>query len=245
MLRIAEHNASAVSHRSYALALRSSTRTEIASTTNSPAFRVPKNLPLHIPSQISSLAILTRYIMVNDSTLQKWYDHDPRSFETWNTFHSNTKLDPCVYGNGTIVACSKVCNDTRFLLDPEWPQNLNTCGIWAYYVSGTKFIAAHGPNGTFIDVYQGLGLKGNDYEFATAVQGKIADCMNEVDYGLPTGYNTDYSKCNRDTIFGGWPRPGPSYGFGATIRPCLDDICSPKTLNPDVGGIGVCGFRLR
>ena len=178
--------------------------------------------------------------MLTNSSLQPWFDygaalsHHPGLTDL---FAALPPIQPCYGGN-----CSVVCDNSYLLFDPQHPDNLITCGLWATVGAG---ISQRGqlPATTPFDA---VGLNVSSIETTTAVQSSneglvnnnarlqssIASCFVSFYAAIhsPTDSSVSAPKnCSAAALF--------QYPYA--VESCFEGLCSPRTLDADFGGIGV------
>lgn len=94
--------------------------------------------------------------------------------------------------------------------------------------------------------FQGTGLNETDVQYLPSYVDTITDCLeliyiNVKDYAFSDDGRAA-SACTRDELFPIGPSPAFDNPFQPSVdalRDCLEAICTPLTLNPDLAGIGV------
>ena len=183
--------------------------------------------------------------MAFNPSLQPWVDFDhgvQTCGENPYSIIPATDLQPCsAYGQNQN--CSFVCQILDDLFNASEPQNLLNCGMWVtacsaptfpYCANATRWTAHFESIGLNLDTPQ---LESPWYDaseqcsdLSTTVEGNIATCL--TDYYATINDGTDKA--------GLVPLPCSNWTSAeGTIDNCLENLCSARTLNPDVGGIGV------
>lgn len=150
-------------------------------------------------------------------------------------------------------SCQEVCSEYLAFSDPRRPVNLLNCGLWAKLATiwlRKSNLPFHVPekNGTrpiepsdLEDPLQEFTSQGLDYHnesYLNIVTGAVSSMLasfpnlEESERYLlrPTACSeAELFSFERSTI-----RPTRS-----GLWPCLNILCTPSTLNPDLGGIGV------
>ena len=184
--------------------------------------------------------------MAFNSPLQAWIDFDffannpPMSGHnfsgpTMNQYlqSNNTPIKPCTLG-GVELNCTDVCSNASALFDPQAVHNLVTCGSWAEMqalnLSYTLYSARD------FSPFWPVGLNENDTDWGSLLRGDITECFQN--FYTSRLYITSASgalndACNMQGFGIGTPAGTPDVGL------CIESLCAPLTLNPDLGGIGV------
>ena len=181
--------------------------------------------------------------LISNSSIQIWLDYTI-------TGALPATIPPCqitpeYYYDAIMVAdnCTALCTDSSHLLDPRTPNNLVTCGLWSsLIVNQSRTI---GFDNALLDPFVHLGLDTKNATYAFSVRDIIASVLS----GLYTGtveatYLGEESlarACAEQYLFDIIPRVPELSGSDSksSLHDCIDAICSPITLNPDLGGIGV------
>ena len=185
--------------------------------------------------------------MLTNSSLQPWFDYGAalnRHPGPTNLLAALPPIQPCYGGSigGQLLNCSVVCDYPYLLFDPQHPDNLITCGLWAT-VGASLLQAGQLPATTPFDA---VGLNVSSIESAATVQSSneglvnnnarlqsnIASCF--VSFYAAVHSPTDNSvpapkNCSATAVF----------QYPLAVESCFEDLCSPRTLDADLGGIGV------
>lgn len=147
--------------------------------------------------------------------------------------------------------CTSVCNNSDSMLDPTLPNNLVTCGLWASLtvmplmtVGYPDIINRTDQVNALLEPFVQLGLNRNDAEYARATRFTVAsglgDLYNRIMSDTYMGGASFASACTEQKLF---PYSNPEYAVAEnlpySLHACIEAICSTRTLNPDLGGIGV------
>lgn len=147
------------------------------------------------------------------------------------------------------VSCAQVCNDTLSLFDSR-KHNLETCGLWLT----SLFNPAPPDSSSIVDLlpqFSKVGLDTSAYQYRIIYANTISTCLVDFSVRSKLGTYSDgtvSSSCTTSLLFpfSTTPSlvstPGESYKVwtdSSALKACLDDISSPKRLNPDLAGIGV------
>ena len=185
--------------------------------------------------------------MLTNSSLQPWFDYGAA------LSHHSGRIDllaalppiqPCYGGTigGELVNCSVVCENLDLLFDPQHPDNLITCGLWATVGAGlsqtgqlpaTTPFDAVGLNVSSIEATSTVGFSNGGVLTKNArLQSNVVSCFAAF-YAAIHSPTHDWvsapKSCSTTAVF--------QYPFA--VKSCLEDLCSPRTLNADFGGIGV------
>ena len=146
--------------------------------------------------------------------------------------------------------CSQVCNDSASLFAPH-TNNLATCGLWSTVISAyTAFdsdntLVLNGNKGSsdLLDDFREIGLTPNLVEYATSYADIISTCFQLLYYNAKfftyADDGTTIGACTREQLFPLGSNMNTSIPITSALETCLNAICSPITLNPDLAGIGV------
>ncbi|KAK0508631.1 hypothetical protein JMJ35_008907 [Cladonia borealis] len=130
-------------------------------------------------------------------------------------------------------------------------DNLVTCGLWTTLISAYTTIGPGNylvPNSNnqsthLLKQFQELGFNDDVHEQALAVADSISSLLQRLyfDAKFLTSSNdgTTPSACTRSTLFPLGSNSSSTDHSLQALRSCLQAICSPVTLNPDLAGIGV------
>ena len=151
--------------------------------------------------------------------------------------------------------CSTVCNHTLSLYSPP-VDNLVTCGLWTTLISACTTVGPDNclvPNSNeqsihLLDQFRRLGFNGNTHEHALAVADNISWRLQLLHFNAKflTFSNNGMTPvaCTRSELFPLGSNSSSTDHTLQALRSCLQAICSPITLNPDLAGIGVSSFPL-
>ena len=175
---------------------------------------------------------------ISNSTIQPWLDF--RDGNLPSTVPLCTYVEP---GN-----CTQVCNSSTAILDPIAPDNLLTCGLWstltmlAYYPEGFAPLPRDRVN-SLLQRFEPLGLDASNATYAYSARGAVSNSLSTI-YDVTTlqvSYRGDTARgiaCSQQMLF-----PILAHTFSTDLpyrlSQCVDAICSRRTLNPDLGGVGV------
>ena len=172
------------------------------------------------------------------------------SIQPWLEFGSNQVLTlrPCTNENSTTVSCAQVCNDS-ILLFQDQPSNLVTCGIWTTIV-GANY--SHNPFDPYflqlMPTFASVGLVPSIYQYTASYADTISDCLGFIYHNIKEWSFADNgdtaAACTRNDLFPILTQ-GPVNSTIQALDDCLNSICSPLTMNPDLAGIGVSPSNAR
>ncbi len=184
------------------------------------------------------------------------------SIQPWLTFNGILPvIHPCKYFNFTeemeeeleITDCSNVCNDSISLFEPSNSDTLVTCGLWSTLVSSMTYVGRNNvllpPNDTkslsLLAPFKAFGLDVDDIPYTLSYADKISDCLVEIYSDVKqfsfSDDGTMPANCSRSYIFPFGTNAGAA-GWTSTVsslNTCMNYVCNPVTLNPDLAGIGV------
>ena len=158
----------------------------------------------------------------------------------------------------TNVSCAQICNDSISLFGSQ-QNNLINCGLWSTLVSAYIFVdrSIQVADRSLLKAFEEVGLDTSvpQYiEWATTYMDTIGACFmylyqNVKQYTFADD-GTVLGSCTIEALF----TYSPNMTYNITnfyddtilgtldqLRDCVEDICSPVTLNPDLAGIGVSG----
>ena len=154
------------------------------------------------------------------------------------------------------ASCSQVCNDSASLFAPH-TKNLAICGLWSTLLSSYTFF---GPNNSLLvngngdwaglsSPFDNVGLSLDVLDYATAYADTISTCFQLLYYNAKfftySDDGTTTTACTREVLFPLGSNTNTSTPITSALQTCLEAICSPITLNPDLAGIGVRLFSCR
>ncbi|KAL8708730.1 MAG: hypothetical protein Q9220_006456 [cf. Caloplaca sp. 1 TL-2023] len=147
--------------------------------------------------------------------------------------------------------CTSVCNSTASFLDDELPNNLLTCGLWVSLVtldtlnedtSDPQREAVRNHYQEVLTRFTPLGLDAGNEAYAFAATGAVSTLMLALmrDTRLAT-YQADsiHASCSQQVLFPITGSLNYNNDVPQHVRDCVTAICAPRSLNPDLGGIGV------
>ena len=150
----------------------------------------------------------------------------------------------------TPMSCAQVCNDSASIFSPH-TNNLATCGLWSSLLSA---YTAFGPNNSLspngnrdstdlFDRFNEVGLGADVIEYATSFADIISTCFQLLYYNAKfltySDDGTTVAACTREVLFPLGSNTNTTSPSTEALETCLEAICSPITLNPDLAGIGV------
>ena len=152
--------------------------------------------------------------------------------------------------NSTFGDCNSVCNDSMMILDPSPPNNLLTCGLWStvlmrnYYNSIIK-PASYPQAGVQLLEFASLGLRTNYTTYPYEAVGPLSTSLEVLQKASRFGpYQADKASqgaCGQPVLF---PSNLES-NLTKQLHKCVDVICLPQIINPNLGGIGVSQWSCR
>ena len=188
--------------------------------------------------------------MLSGSPLLQWIDYASALFAAQNGYGFNQSTVPTGMGcstGGPLTNCSNVCSNTTQLFDPAFPENIVTCASWASTCTflneekvnsesiSTNWTFLHPP---FEEV--GLNLSNNSSDMMVeGLTGDVTACL--ADLYQRSHYSAETpdipSACSKSNLFS---YHGTTLDLGESgTRPCIEELCTPSQLDPDIGGIGV------
>ena len=178
--------------------------------------------------------------MPPNSSLQPWFDYGTavsrHPYGIADPLASLPPIQPC-YGysiQGETVNCSVVCDEPYLFFDPQHTSNLATCGLWATFeVSLVQSIQF--PNATPFDAV-GLTL-GSLITSDGQLQSTLVSCFASF-YAATRTLTGDLNAVPQTCSF------IAMFRNPIQVEPCFKDLCAPRALDADLGGIGVCSSRL-
>lgn len=195
---------------------------------------------------------------ISGSSIQPWLDLEVDDYLNFSTETIPATIPSCqtrqrVAGEVTLDNCTKVCNSSNSLLDDEFPNNLLACGLWATLVTLDSYnedVETMQPDVTKVvqqqyqDVlgrFATLGLDAGDEAYVFAAIGAVSTTMftllkvNSIQTYQGGSIKRLY---NQQDLFS-----TAAFEFDTDIpqhvRDCVTTIRAPRSLNPDLGGIGV------
>ncbi|KAI4232424.1 MAG: hypothetical protein LQ352_008333 [Teloschistes flavicans] len=179
---------------------------------------------------------------ITNSSIQPWLDFDGRNLPA--SIPSCRYIDEGAdaYRNLSTTDCGRVCGSTQILYSTSNPNNLFTCGLWItstlnYYDAGkTQFWE------DLLVRFEGLGLNSSNVTQAYAARNAISTTMYSLEQASVLNTyqsgSSSHGSCSEQALFPDLfsvHEPNlPKY-----LHKCVNTICAPPSLNPDIGGIGV------
>lgn len=192
--------------------------------------------------------------------------HSNSSIAAWLDWYEKDDLPdilPCKYANYTNAnaendytpslddaSCVEVCNDGASMFYDQ-SHNLVTCGIWtsllsASTVSDSDNILKFNNNSDFTNhlvLFAGTGLNSSVFQYAPLYAGLISDCFEVIYTNVKRLSYADNgqvpSACTKSQLFPLGSNDNSTFYIIDALKDCIDLICSPLTLNPDLAGVGV------
>lgn len=199
---------------------------------------------------------------LNHSSLQAWLNFDavnlppiPSCQYANFTDPSRNATEPLDIPVLTNASCAQVCNDTASLFALQ-SDNLVTCGLFTSIVSAFTYL---GPNNTLVPNNDShldhltspapwKELISNEAQYAPLYADVIGDCLEVVYYNIKEYSFSDdghvAAACTRDQLFPFGSNSNDTHTTTSALGDCLNEICSPLTLNPDLAGVGVSLDRM-
>lgn len=147
--------------------------------------------------------------------------------------------------HSTNNSCRQVCDDGLSLFHDQ-PTNLVTCGMWTRLVIATSDYDAKGtpiPNNdttvqSLYSAFNDVDLRASDLQNVSIYADVISNCFQRI-YSSVRRFsfahdNNAASACTSQNLF-----PSGRLQNWSSLTDCVQAICSPVTLNPDLAGIGV------
>lgn len=153
------------------------------------------------------------------------------------------------------ASCSQVCNDSTSLFEPG-TNNLVNCGLWSTYLSAyTEFDSDHAltlnhnpPPVSLYNQFKKVGLDLGLIEYALSYADTISSCLQLFYYNAKFFTHADdgttTTACTREVLFPLGSNRNTSTPTTKALQECIQSICSPITLNPDLAGIGVSSMTI-
>lgn len=177
------------------------------------------------------------------------------SIQAWLDFRGDelpAAIAPCqdvlnYQGPISFVNCTRICNNTLSLLDHTLPKNLLTCGLWSSLTMLDYYNALMNSEPSdqvqaLLQSFGQVGLDASNATYAYAARNAVSTCMGTLDEVTRVrSYQGDASfrgACSEQMLFPSLSLE-LSTNLSMPLQACVDAICSPRTLNPDLGGIGV------
>ena len=217
------------------------------------------------PRYSSGMNIQCHALKLSRSGAMSWFNSSASSIQPWLDFNGTLPtIGPCKdvimdhrEPPRVIEAnCTTVCNHTLSLYSPL-VDNLVTCGLWITLIGAYTTISPDNclvPNNNnqstrLLGQFRHLGFNGDVHKHALAVADSISWRLQRLhfDAKILTSSNDGMTPvaCTRSELFPLGSNSNSTNHTLQALRSCLQTICSPITLNPDLAGIGVSTLRLR
>ena len=191
-----------------------------------------------------------------------WFNSSASSIQAWLDFNGTLPtISSCHHvemGHHEVprvkeANCTTACNQSLSLYSPPY-DNLVTCGLWTTLISAYTTIGPGNylvPNSNnqsthLLKQFQELGFNDDVHEQALAVADSISSLLQllyfDAKFLTSSNDGTTPSACTRSTLFPLGSNSNSTDHSLQALRSCLQAICSPVTLNPDLAGIGVSSF---
>jgi len=198
-------------------------------------------------------------IGITNSSIQLWLDFTGDTTPAIPPCQEKSKWSDGSYEDWDKIlqadSCTSVCNDSGSLLDPTMPNNLVTCGLWASltvmpYKTGDRLgdMNIEDQVNALLEPFVLLGLNHSDADYARIARYTVASGLsalyNRIMSDTYTGITSFASACAEQELFP-YSRLDPMVAPNPThsLQACIDAVCSSRTSNPDLGGIGVGSFQ--
>lgn len=193
------------------------------------------------------------------SSAMSWFNSSASSVQAWLDFNGTlptiTSCHDVQMGHREFprvieANCTTVCNQTLSLYSPPY-DNLVTCGLWTTLISAYTTIGpgnylvpnCNNQSTHLLKQFQELGFNDDVHEQALAVADSISSRLQLLyfDAKFLTSSNDGSTPlaCTRSILFPLGSNSNSTDHTLQALRTCLQAICSPVTLNPDLAGIGV------
>ena len=152
---------------------------------------------------------------------------------------------PVVLGN-----CTEVCEFANTLLDADLPNNLLTCGLWATLITldnystavpGQTIEAVHEQYQDVLRRFDTLGLDASNSTYVSATIEAVSTTLFTLlkENRIQTYQSSSIQgPCDQQTLFL-IPSWASDTDVPQLLRNCISAIYAPRSLNPDLGGVGV------
>ena len=195
---------------------------------------------------------------ISGSSIQPWLDLEVDDYLNFSTATIPATIPSCqtrqrITGEVNFNNCTKVCNSSGSLIDDKFPNNLLTCGLWATLVTLDSYNeqtytmqpdvtkAVHEQYQDALGRFTTLGLDAGDEAYVSAAIEAVSTTMFTLlkENRIQT-YQGDSIQglCSQQALL-----PTGAFEYNTDIpqhvRDCVTMICAPRSLNPDLGGIGV------
>ena len=194
-----------------------------------------------------------------DSSIQPWLDFKVKDNLNFTTEMIPSTIPSCqledqMANSVNLTNCTKICTLPVWLLNNDLPNNLLTCGLFATLAFNLKSLDAeydpkHPPSdlAAIHEQYQDilgrfdiLGLDaGDEARVSSIIEAVSTALFTLLKISSAYTYQGDLIQgiCSQQCLF-------PTFGtlsadVPQNVRDCVSVICAPKSLNPDLGGIGV------
>ena len=179
---------------------------------------------------------------ISNSSIQIWLDFNgdlPATIPTCQTIALTTENNPIVVS----ASCIDVCNDTELICDSRLTDSLAVCGLWSSLT--TLQFANISQHRSSLEAFVPLGLDYSDAAYTNTARNSVALCLSsvytDVVAGTYLGQGFLPTACTEQELFNSFYFQLLQFGQ-TTKQPlldCVDAICAPATVNPNLGGIGV------
>jgi len=192
--------------------------------------------------------------MFSDCSIQPWLNFNYNQLQAVLPCHIVTfqEASPLDAKSMTRASCEDTCTDSTQIFQSE-TDNLLTCGLWStiashYYAAPTARNDLSQADDSGIALYNerlgpfdDVGLDSDSLRILSNVAEAIASCFASLylfsRYPSVADDGNVAVECTQDILFS---PPVDSFGWEVSaIAGCLGKICSPRTLNPDIAGVGV------
>ena len=198
-------------------------------------------------------------LKLSRSSVMSWFNSSASSIQAWLDFNGTlpaikrcqeVEMGHREFSRVIEANCTTVCNHTLSLYSPA-VDNLVTCGLWTTLISAYTTVGPGNylvPNSNdqsthLLERFQDLGFNGDVHEQALAVADSISSRLQllyfDAKFLTSSSDGTTPSACTRSCLFPLGSNSNSTDRSLQALRSCLQAICSPVTLNPDLAGIGV------
>lgn len=198
------------------------------------------DLQICLPNSYANQLVLVVAMSDNShSAIQPWLD--------FRGDNLSATITPCDSSGINNYSCIAVCNNTQQILESKSANNLLTCGLWATlhlyeyfntYVNPSLFPETR----SFMNHFDSLGLDAADSAYGFMTMNAVSRTLSHVEQRTRMAtYQAEPSSagaCNQQFLF---PLIATVINddLSKPLRDCVDAICTPRSLNPDLGGVGV------
>lgn len=184
-----------------------------------------------------SLSMARSTFLPSNSSIHEWLNYPNETID----------IRPCNLNNAE-VACAHVCNNVTYMLYAQ-STNLVTCGLWTNLaIAGSDYdnnVILHPVDSSLIQdlssVFEEVNLNTTDLQNARNYADTITNSFLTIYQLVKASSFADNGNvpvaCSKECLF-----PFTSAlvgGGGSSLWDCVQTICSPLTLDPDLAGIGV------